>query len=331
MSAAPRVGDAGAPHRGNIGAVVVTYHPDAGFGDRLEAMAAQVAGLVVVDNSADDAEADVLQSAADRAGAQLVRNAGNLGLAAALNVGVRWALSRGFEWVLTLDQDSVPRPDLVDGLVAVFQDCEFKSRLGAIGANYINAFNATVQFRAERFHGRAWRECPTVITSGTLLSLAACDTVGLFRDEFFVDAVDHDYCLRLRAKGYRVVLSRDALMEHSLGVFERTRVLGKPIAYSEQAPSRKYYVTRNQLVLICEHFVGEPRWVLNLVRCLIRDTARMLLFERARLRKTMAMALGVWHFVRRKMGALDARWAERLGAPGDDGPAPEGRGTDARA
>jgi rhamnosyltransferase len=322
------VGDAGAPHRGNIGAVVVTYHPDAGFGDRLEATAAQVAGLVVVDNSADDAVAELLRSAADRVGVQLVRNAGNLGVAAALSVGVRWAVGRGYEWVLTLDQDTVPRPDLVDGLVTVFQGCEFKSRLGAIGANYINAFNSKVQFRAEWFHGRAWRECPTVITSGTLLSLAACDTVGPFREEFFIDAVDHDYCLRLRSAGYRIVLSRDALMEHSLGVFERTRVLGKPIAHSLQAPARKYYITRNQLVLIREYLVREPRWVLDQVRFLIRDTARMLLFERSRLRKTAAVGLGVWHFLRRRMGALDARWVRRFDAREDDRRAPGGRGRD---
>jgi len=318
VSAAPRVGDAGAPHRGNIGAVVVTHHPDAGFGDRLEAMAAQVAGLVVVDNSADDAVAELLRSAADRAGAQLVRNAGNLGVAAALNVGARWAAGAGFAWLLTLDQDSIPQPHLVDGLVAVFHGCEFQSRLGAIGANYVNAFNAAVQFPASWFRGRAWRECPTVITSGTLLSLAACGTVGPFREEFFIDAVDHDYCLRLRAKGYRVVVAREALMEHSLGVFARTKVLGKPIAYSEQAPARKYYRTRNQLVLIREYLVREPRWALDLVRCLSRDTARMLLFERSRLRKTAAVALGAWHFLRRRMGALDARWARRLDARQDD-------------
>jgi len=302
------------PDRGSICAVVVTYHPDTGVGRRLEGIAAQVAGLVVVDNSADNAVAGALRSVTDRLGAHLVVNAENLGVAAALNVGVRWAVAQGYGWVLTLDQDSAPLPSLVDGLVTVFHASDLGDRLGAIGANYVDASTSTAIHRAAWFRDRTWRECTTVITAGTLLSLRAFATVGQFRDAFFIDSVDHDYCLRLRAKGYRVVVTREALMVHAVGDYERVRVLGMEIAHSIHPPARRYYITRNRLVLIGEYAVKEPRWALGQIRRLIQDTLLMLLFERARPRKVVAMGLGAWHFLRRRLGRLDAGGLRLIGA-----------------
>lgn len=302
------------PDRGSIGAVVVTYHPDAGVGRRLEGIAAQVAGLVVVDNSADAAVAGALRSVTDRLGAHLVVNAENLGVAAALNAGVRWAVGQGYGWVLTLDQDSAPLPSLVDGLVTVFHASGRGDRLGAIGANYVNAPTSTPTHRPSWFRGCTWRECTTVITAGTLLSLRAFATVGPFRDAFFIDSVDHDYCLRLRALGFRVIVTRDALLVHSVGDYERVRVLGMEIAHSIHSPTRRYYITRNRLVLIGEYALKEPRWALGQTRRLIQDTLLMVLFERERLRKIVAMGLGVWHFLRRRLGRLDAGGLRLIGA-----------------
>jgi len=295
------------PDRGNICAIVVTYDPDVGVALRLQGIAGQVAGLVVVDNSADDAVAGALRSVTDRLGAHLVVNAENLGIAAALNLGVRWAVAQGYRWVLTLDQDSAPLPSLVAGLVTAFHASDLGDRLGAVGANYVDASTSTPTHRTSWFRGRTWRECPTVITAGTLLSLRAFATVGPFRDAFFIDSVDHDYCLRLRALGSRVIVTRDALLVHSVGDYERVRVLGMEIAHSIHPPARRYYITRNRLVLIGEYALKEPRWALGQIRRLIQDTLLMLLFERARRRKVVAMGLGAWHFLRRRLGRLDAR------------------------
>jgi len=94
---------------------------------------------------------------------------------------------------------------------------------------------------------------------------------------------------------------------HSVGDYERVRVLGMEIAHSIHPPARRYYITRNRLVLIGEYALKEPRWALGQIRRLIQDTLLMLLFERARRRKVVAMGLGAWHFLRRRLGRLDAR------------------------
>src|SRR4030095_5315976 len=65
----------------------------------------------------------------------------------------------------------------------------------------------------------------TVITSGTLLSLNAYDAIGRFRDDFFIDGIDHEYCLRARAKRYRILLMLAPLLVHSIGERKLVRVL----------------------------------------------------------------------------------------------------------
>ena len=205
-------------------------------------------------------------------------------------------------------------PCLVDGLVTVFHASDLGDRLGAIGANYVDASTSTAIHRASWFRGRTWRECPTVITAGTLLSLRAFATVGPFRDAFFIDSVDHDYCLRLRAKGYRVVVTREPLIVHAVGDYGCVRVLGMEIAHSVHPPTRRYYITRNRLMLIGEYAFKEPRWALGQMRRLTQDTLLMLLFERARRRKVSAMALGVWHALRGRTGALAAGGRRLIGA-----------------
>ncbi len=295
------------PERGNVCAVIVTYRPGPELDRLVEMLATQVGGVVVVDNSADSAVAETLRSVTRPLSAHLVLNPQNLGVAAALNVGVQWAMAQGYHWVLTMDQDSTPAPHLVDGLVAAFDACEYRDRLGAIGANYVAGPASAPTHRAAWFRGHPWRECTTVITSGTMLPVAACAAVGPFREAFFIDSVDHDYCLRLRAKGHRVILTREVLMTHAVGEFKRVRVMGTPIAHSDEPPLRRYYITRNRLVLIGEYAVREPRWALGEVRRLAQEAVLMLLFERARRRKLLAMALGIWHFARHRQGALDAR------------------------
>jgi rhamnosyltransferase len=300
-----------APQQANVCAVVVTFHPDAEVASHLERVAAQVGAVVVVDNSGDGAAAAMLRAAMDRlahgrsAATHLILNRANLGIAPALNLGVRWAADQGYRWALTMDQDSVASPDLVAGLAAVYRDCGYGDRVGAIGANWVNASTGTENDRASVFEGRAWRECTVVITSGTLVSLAAYSVVGPFRDAFFIDSVDHEFCLRLRSRGYRVLAAREALLVHPLGGYRRLQVLGLGIAHSDHPPIRKYYQIRNRLALIREYGLREPQFALRLARRVVQDAVLMLVVERSRLRKAAATALGAWHFLEGRSGALE--------------------------
>jgi GT2 family glycosyltransferase len=43
------------------------------------------------------------------------------------------------------------------------------------------------------------------MSSGNLLNLAAFKQVGAYNESFFIDYVDHEYCLRLKKKRFSIL------------------------------------------------------------------------------------------------------------------------------
>ena len=92
----------------SVVAVVAAYRPDPSLTDSVQALQQQVAHVVVVDDGSPDGSEAVLAGLAD-AGALVVRQPQNSGIAAALNAGIAAARTRwNPDFFLTLDQDSRP-------------------------------------------------------------------------------------------------------------------------------------------------------------------------------------------------------------------------------
>jgi rhamnosyltransferase len=281
-----------------ISAVVITYHPDAGVAARLRAVAAQVGRLIVVDNgSAAPARAALASESVE-----LIQNGENLGVARALNLGVMAAAARGFEWCLLLDQDSVPDIDMVAGLLAVLAGVPDPERLALLGCAY-RLPGAPLAPAADSAADLGCVAVETVITSGSLLSLAAYRAVGPFRDELFIDYVDVDYCRRARAAGFRVLETRRPLMTHSIGAPSLHRLLWMQKWTTNHSADRRYYIARNQTVMLREsgrH--GSVVIVLkSLGRC-IRTAKRIILYENDKYEKICAVSQGWWDGVRGILG-----------------------------
>lgn len=293
-----------APCRATVGAVVVTYHPDDGILDRLQRILPQVSGLVVVDNHSNPDSRSRLRQAEGWPNVTILWNADNLGIATALNQGVRRLGERGFDWAITFDQDSLASDRIVDALAEVYRRCAFADSIGVIGVNYRNSTTGTPAFPLDLFGEQLWRERDTVITSGSLMSLAAFDAVGPFCEPFFIDAVDEEYCLRLRRHSYRVLLTREPLLTHSLGSYTPVRLGRWTFAHTNHSPLRRYYVTRNRLVLARRYLLTEPRCVIDRLRRVLQEAVCIALFEQSKLSKLTAMLRGVWHFSTNRMGPL---------------------------
>ena len=205
--------------KADVCAVVVTYHPDSGFPDRLDRVRPQVGWVVVVDNGSSPPAREMLRNAAGP-DVELILNDANLGVATALNQGVGRARERSFRWALTLDQDSIVEPFLVQALLEAFNDFPMKEKVAVVGSNYYDEKRAKTLV-PESPTQPSCLEQTTVITSGSLISVDAYGKVGPFRDEFFIDHVDDEYCLRARAMGYKVILCRRPVIRHSIGSARR--------------------------------------------------------------------------------------------------------------
>jgi rhamnosyltransferase len=287
----------------DVCAIVVTYHPDSAFPNRLDTLSPQVGTIVIVDNGSADAERTMLHEAAKDPKLDLVFNLENLGLARALNTGIQRAAALGYSRVLLLDQDSRVDRDMVGTLLRIQASFPEGERLAVIGSNYCDLTKRTPGAIDPASLDDHWDEVDLVITSGSLLPLAAHFAIGPFREEFFIDYVDEDYCLRARAKGYRVIRSRKHLMSHAIGSPTLHEKFGVRKWTTNHSPDRRYYIARNNTVLLRES--GNFRagtWALKSLSRRLRQCKRIALYEPMKARKIAAVMQGWWDGIRGNMG-----------------------------
>lgn len=294
-------------HGSDVCAIVVAYHPDAALAARLSRIAPQVGAIVIVDNGSSDAEVRMLHDIAADPKIHLTLNRQNLGVARALNLGIQCAGSLGYSLALLLDQDTSVEADMVHTLVGIYSSFPDRERLAVIGSNYQDVNRPSAEANGPESTDAAWDEAESVITSGSLLPLAAHAAIGPFREEFFIDFVDTDYCFRARAKGYQVIKSRKHLMSHAVGALHESRFLWFKRWTYNHSPDRRYYFARNNTVLIREYGqLGRVRWMLKSLHRCFRLSKRVFLYEKARTRKIAAIAEGWRDGVTGKMGPRDA-------------------------
>ncbi|HVS88648.1 MAG TPA: glycosyltransferase [Candidatus Acidoferrum sp.] len=280
-----------APTKENICAVVVTYFPDEGFPNRLSRTHMQVMHVVVVDNASDEETFKHVQTVLSETRIDVIRNSENLGIATALNQGVQWALNKGYKWVLLLDQDTVSSQDMVPTLIRAYEEFPDKGRLAIIGSNRFS--NSDPDDRPST-NAEWWTVSKMVITSGTLLRLEAARMIGPFRDEFFIDCVDFEFCLRARIMGFRIVEILEPIMEHFIGSPKSVRLLWKKIETFNHRPWRLYYRMRNFVVLVREYVFEDSEWVLSELYAQIKSVTLTLLVEKSRIQKAKYMTLGLY-------------------------------------
>jgi len=306
----------GAPMPGNgVCVIVITYHPDAAFPTRLLDIACQVDAIVVVDNGSADAELRMLREVAADPKVELILNLENFGVAKALNLGIRGAIARGYPFALLLDQDTCVDPDMVQTLLAIHTSFPRNDRLAVIGSNF-REMHRPSPGSAELQPGAAlWDDAETVITSGSLLPLTAHADIGPFREEFFIDYVDSEYCLRAAAKGYCVIKTRKPLMSHPIGELRRHRFLWLKKWTNNHSPDRCYYIARNNTVLLREYGkYSRIGWFLKSLNRSFRMCKRVVLYENAKASKIAAVVSGWRDGIAGKLGPRPARraWAARL-------------------
>jgi rhamnosyltransferase len=279
----------------SICAVVVTYNPPPSFAGNIEAVAAQVGGVVVVDNGSARETEHHLQKLEARLKCKVIRNGQNLGIAAALNLGVNYALEAGFDWVCTFDQDSRVSEEFFCLMAQTYQQTADPEKVAVITPRYVDR-ESGIPLRLRR----AGDKILTTLTSGSMIPSSAIRKLGLFEESLYIDAVDTEFCLRARRGGMLIVQS-PAVLWHSLGRTTYHRLLGLRFGTTNHSPGRQYYITRNRMRLLSRYAADWP-WFWREVRGMIFDDAKIVLVESDKWRKFRAMAAGVADALRGKVG-----------------------------
>jgi rhamnosyltransferase len=291
--------------RERVAAVVVAYFPDAGLAGRFAGLAPQVDRLFLIDNGGPS-EPQALP------GWTVVRNPANLGVGAALNQGMQLALAAECGWLLTLDQDTSPAADLVARLLQVVREHQDRVHLAIVASTVEDPeVGVHARFLRRRFgpvferaecHGDRLDDVTLAISAGSLHRLDVLARLGGFREDFFIDYVDSEYCLRAKAAGYRIAVACRARLGHKLGSRRRAALAGLVFFPTNHPPQRWYYIARNRVPMIRLYARRFAFWLTYDLVAGAYALIRMLLFETNRRRKLQALALGTLDGLRGRMG-----------------------------
>jgi rhamnosyltransferase len=214
---------------------------------------------------------------------QYLSDGNNRGIATALNAIMSYADKLGADWCLLLDQDSVVSKKCVEGY-----------------EKYKNLDNAAIltpfihddrDMEKQETAVETHTEIDMCITSGSYNNIELWKKEKGFRDEFFIDYVDWEYCARVRSRGYKVYRINEMIIDHQLGSKTYHKILWWNVFTYNHNAFRKYYITRNTIVTY-RLFPDE----IKLAHPYLRTWKRLLftiLFEEEKGKKTRAILRGV--------------------------------------
>lgn len=302
-------------HEPDVGAVVVTFHPDHGkLNDLILALVPQVFRIVLVDNGSAPGTITWIKGHVLANSIKLIAFDHNAGLARAQNEGINEIRKLGAKHVILFDQDSVPEPDMVTNLLAVVHAKVASGvKLGAAAPVYkaadAQSFSGFVRLgwldfrRVTCAGGQDCIEAHFLISSGTLIPMAVIDDVGGMEDQLFIDHVDTEWCFRAQARGYVLYGVCGARMSHHLGN-QRQRVwLFRWREVPHHSPFRYYYIFRNSLLLQRRSYMPF-RWKLSdAYRCL-RAIVYFGVFSTTRYENLRMMCKGIRHGIKGVSGKM---------------------------
>jgi rhamnosyltransferase len=289
----------------SVAGVVTTYRPDTRFAERITRLLPQVNQVIIVDDGVLPENVALLNGCFGRVpNVRLIHNATNRGIAASLNLGIGLARTAGHAWALTLDDDTFIASDMVETLVTEWNRIrtEWRVPIAIMGMRSVDPGTGEVSEPDSRVLGHSYREKRLVITSGSLVSLAAYDAIGPFREEFFIDFVDYDYCFRARTLGFKVIQLSRIGMTHSVGRRSVHRLGRLRVATYNHSPMRLYYRFRNSTVFGKTVFFREPLFAAAIFSSNARLAATIAAFEDDRLTKLRWILRGFSDGVRGRLG-----------------------------
>jgi rhamnosyltransferase len=284
----------------NVSAIIVAYNADINKLNTIIVSLSPEAHIIVCDNSDDALRKDSIMALASRYAIDYLPMPSNVGIAAAQNAGILFAKRYSSQFFLLMDDDSIPAPHLVSGLLSGYHKLTSRGmRVGSVGARALDPNGidvSTVQASCNEFD-----KCTNMMNSGTLIPACAIDDVGLMDESLFIDCVDFDWGWRAQQKKYELYIVNNVFMEHILG--ENSFCLFG-VRIGVPSPIRHYYQFRNILKMMSRSHVP-IRWRIKYIFVLLIKLVIISLFIKPRLFRLYYILLGIRDWALRKEGKLE--------------------------
>lgn len=223
-----------------ICAGIVTYNPDViRLKKNIESIVLQVDLVFIVDNFSKNIK-DIENITTEYQNVVLVKNSSNEGIATALNQLCLNSKNYGADWILTLDQDTVCESNMIIKMRKYTND----SFLGIICPAVFYEGKENKKKEKELEYPYA------CMTSGSLTRVSAWEEVGGFCEDYFIDFVDNEFCMKLKLHNYKILRLNEVVMYHQLGEAIEKKIFFVKFRRSVHSSWRYYYMTRNNLRFI---------------------------------------------------------------------------------
>lgn len=207
---------------------LILYHPDERLLKRLDLMVNLGFQVYVFDNAPFGTDSSCIMQ----------KSSNILYLTAGKNVGIGYALAtlcatayaNGFSSLLYLDQDTS-----VSGTTLEFIDHIARSMPASTRHEY-----AALVFGGRPADDRSIQEVRLAISSGSLFNLSSLKDIGWHNENYFVDCVDYEFCLRARRFGFKIGrISNIPDFDHVAEQPDSSvKIFGKQVLVRRYAPER---------------------------------------------------------------------------------------------
>lgn len=287
-----------------INALISVYYPSETIVSNIIAIASQADMVYVCDNTPASNQwlADQMRSLDN---ARYICFQQNLGLSQAFNqilknASISWKKD---DYVIFFDQDSLIAEHHIPQMVSIYETLDKKGyKIGCLGPVYFNTSSGMIEIpKAKRVILGHTYAVSSIITSSLLCTYGTLQEIGFWNERIFLDLADWDLCWRIQTTGKLCCVTKDVILQHSLGY--GTKKVG-PIKLRVGQPFREYYQIRECLYLLGQAYTPIKYKLRFLAMLLIRSPLHILLLDHKKLRLRY-MTKGFMDFMRGKKGALE--------------------------
>lgn len=274
----------------NIIAGIVTFNPNIHkFKENIVELSKQVNQIIIIDNNSNNINLIIKicgEIENKNTKIDIIRNAYNYGVAAALSTLMEQAEIKGVDWVLSLDQDSV----ITDGLLYRYEQCLSDNKNQNIAIMTCKIVDRNFKQNEENSI-RKYTRVDSCITSGSLTNVKLYKEVKGYDKHFFIDLVDFDLCCQFRELGYEIIKVNEVGLIHEVGNGKNVVFFGKRIAIYNESAERNFYSGRN---LILMHWKHRKQYTISFVFLhILKKLIRIGLYEQNKLTKLSKYFSGI--------------------------------------
>ena len=262
--------------------VIITFNPDIQFLKKNIGNFQSTAVLIIDNNSKNISQ--IIGLVGNNNSCNLIANKTNLGIAEALNQGLSYAQDNAYKYILTMDQDSSFKNDFLK----LKQGFSLLENVAIVSPSIIDYNSNNKDFAKEKFE-----EVFMAITSGCLCDVKSLLDVGGFNSSLFIDYVDFEICLKLQQKKYKILKSRDVVLNHSLGFSKVYKIWVIKFISTNHNESRRYYNARNRMFLAKKYFFIFPKFVIHNQLSFLKTILIIFLFENEKNKKIRSIFKGI--------------------------------------